>query len=70
MEARLGAGEIAVVVRHQNFGLPAIRDEIDLMSAHLDLAEADREAARKNAAARPHATYFVKIVSEPGDLVE
>jgi len=58
--------ELAVVVRHTSFEGVGPAECFDLMRAYSNVEDADREAARLNAASRRGATtrYFVKILRQ------
>ncbi|WP_309106698.1 hypothetical protein [Arthrobacter sp.] len=64
-DARTGQMLMTVVVRYSDFPDSTSEDRVDLISWHLDPEEADREAARLNAArAWEGVVYFVKVVRD------
>lgn len=56
-----------VVARYSSHGR-AIHEEMDLMTAHRSVEEADREAERLNSVARPGVLYFVMPVKWRGEI--
>lgn len=54
--------EMTLVVRHTAYDNARPEQEFDLMRAYADPKDADAEAARLNAVARPGVTYFVKVL--------
>ena len=64
MSALPVAWTLAVVVRHTAYKDQGPMECTDLMRAYTDPADADQEAARLNAVARPHVTYFVKLLHQ------